>query len=81
MTTDHGRGDNQFNWVHHNDKLDGAKQTWMAVVSPSLPARGEWRAHPQVHSDQVAATSAKLVGVDYQLQDPMAGKPMEFLFR
>jgi hypothetical protein len=80
MTTDHGRGDNPFNWMHHNDKLDGAKKTWMAVVSPSLAARGEWHAHPQAHSDQVAATSAKLVGVDYQLHDPMAGKPMEWLF-
>jgi len=81
MTTDHGRGDNPFNWMHHNDKLDGAKQTWMAVVSPSLAARGEWHAHPQAYSDQVAATSAKLVGVDYQLHDPMAGIPMEWLFR
>ena len=26
MTTDHGRGDNPFNWMHHNDKLDGANR-------------------------------------------------------
>ncbi len=79
VTTDHGRGDNPFNWMHHNDKLEGARHTWMAICSPNLEYRGEWHHHPEVYSDQIASTAARILGVDFIDQHPEAGKPISFL--
>jgi len=81
ITTDHGRGENQFNWLHHNDKLEGARYTWLGWVSPNLTWRGEWKDHPSVYNDQIASTSAKLMGLDYLVQDPEAGEVIDFLFK
>ena len=40
ITTDHGRGTTPFTWQSHNDRLPGARNTWLAVVNPSLKKRG-----------------------------------------
>ena len=53
ITTDHGRGDNIYNWMHHNDKLDGAKRIWLAIISPTLKQRGELSGHPEIFADQI----------------------------
>lgn len=81
ITTDHGRGENPFNWLHHNDKLEGARYTWLGFVSPSMEWRGEWKDHPPVYADQIAATAAKLMGLNYFTQDPEAGGVIDFLFK
>jgi hypothetical protein len=70
--TDHGRGRTPRDWRHHNAGTDGAEEAWLAFVSPSMPQRGEWRAHPPLTIGQVAATIARWMGVDWRALNPGA---------
>lgn len=81
ITTDHGRGDISLNWHSHNAKIKDAKNTWLAVISPDSPLRGEWTGGEPVIMDQIAATLCRFVGLDYSEQNPKAGKPIARIFR
>jgi len=80
ITTDHGRGDISLNWHSHNAKIKDAKNTWLAVISPDSPLRGEWEGGKPVVMNQIAATLCRFVGLDYSEQNPNAGKPITRLF-
>src|SRR5688572_30977325 len=77
---DHGRGDNAFNWPHHNDKIEGAQNIWFAIISPDSALRGEWANHAALFQNQFAATLCQLLGQDYRKEVPEAGPPIEKLF-
>ncbi len=79
MTTDHGRGGNPYNWMHHNDKLEESQYTWLSVACPGLTRRGELMEHPPVFAEQIAATTAMLMGLNYVEKHPNAGKSIPFL--
>ena len=76
ITTDHGRGHRARDWRNHGAHVEGAQQVWMAFVSPTMAARGEWRNRPPVHTNQVAATMASWLGVDWVARRPQAGRPI-----
>jgi hypothetical protein len=76
ITTDHGRGHRAKDWRNHGARVEGAQNVWMAFVSPSMSARGEWRDRPAVHTNQVAATIASWLGVDWVALRPQAGQPI-----
>jgi hypothetical protein len=76
ITTDHGRGRTADSWRHHGEKYPDAERVWMAFVSPTMTRRGEWRGGPAVSTNQVAATLASWVGVDWNADHPDAGKPI-----
>ena len=76
ITTDHGRGATAADWRHHGDKYPGAEFTWMAFVTPKMAQRGEWRGGPAIKTNQIAATLASWVGVDWNADHPGAGKPI-----
>ena len=76
ITTDHGRGRTSKDWRDHGAKVEGAQDVWIALVSPSSPARGEWRDHPAIRTNQVAATLAKWMGIDWNALRPAAGLPI-----
>ena len=80
ITTDHGRGKTPFTWQSHNDKLPGARNTWLAVVNPGLEKRGEWKHHRRVYSGEIAATFARFGGHDFQAEHPSSMSEIEFLF-
>ena len=80
ITTDHGRGKTPFTWQSHNDKLPGARNTWLAIVSPDVKMRGEWKHHRRVYAAEIAATAARFLGHDFQKASPAAEKSIEFLF-
>lgn len=80
ITTDHGRGGTPFTWQSHNGNLPGARSTWLAVVSPNVSKRGEWRHCGRVTTSQVAATFARLGGIDFAEVNPEADRPVGFLF-
>lgn len=80
ITTDHGRGRTPFTWQHHNDKLPGAKNTWLAVVSPDVSKRGEWAHHRGLESREIAATLARFGGYDFAADRSEVAGPIEFLF-
>jgi len=76
LTTDHGRGRTTQDWRNHGAKVDGAQDVWIAMVSPAMSQRGEWRNHPPLHTNQVAATMAGWMGLDWRALRPSAGPPI-----
>jgi hypothetical protein len=77
ITTDHGRGGAaDGGWRHHGEKYPVADRVWIALVSPKMARRGEWRGGPALSTNQVAATLASWVGVDWTADHPRAGKPI-----
>jgi hypothetical protein len=76
ITTDHGRGATPADWRHHGDKYPGAEHTWIALASPTMARRGEWKNAPALSTSQVAATLASWAGVDWNADHPQAGKPI-----
>jgi bisphosphoglycerate-independent phosphoglycerate mutase (AlkP superfamily) len=77
ITTDHGRGRTIKDWRDHGAKVDGAQDVWIAIVSPGASRRGEWRDAPPLHTNQVAATLARWMGVDWTSLRPAAGRPID----
>ena len=80
ITTDHGRGRTPFTWQSHNDKLPGARNTWIAIASPDVAKRGEWSHHRRIQTGEVASTFARFGGLNFQDVNSSAAKPIEFLF-
>ena len=76
ITTDHGRGRTAKDWRNHGAKVDGAQDVWIALASPSMSRRGEWKDQPALHTNQVAATLAGWLGVDWRALRPAAGLPI-----
>jgi hypothetical protein len=76
ITTDHGRGRTIADWRNHGAKVEGAQHVWVALVSPTMSRRGEWRDHPALRTNQVAATLAGWMGVDWRALRPAAGLPI-----
>ena len=74
--TDHGRGHTTKDWSTHGKDIEGAQDTWIAFVSPRFTRRGEWRGHPPLHTNQIAATAAGWLGLDWNKEHPAAGKPI-----
>ena len=74
ITTDHGRGEAE-EWTSHGSNVDGAREIWMAAIGPDTPARGEVRADEGHFQDQVAATVAAFLGLDYEDRFEV-GKPV-----
>jgi hypothetical protein len=77
VTTDHGRGRTAADWRNHGRTYPGAGDTWIAVVSPSLPRRGEWRAHPPLTNAQVASTLVQWMGLEWRTFNPSAAPPLQ----
>jgi hypothetical protein len=60
-------------WRKHGKDVAGAEEIWVAVMSPDSPRRGPWRDHPPLFQNQIAATIAAALGLDYREQNPQAG--------
>jgi hypothetical protein len=73
ITTDHGRGHTIDDWRNHGAKVEGAQDVWIALVSPAIARRGEWRDSAPLKTNQVAATLAGWMGVDWKALRPSAG--------
>jgi hypothetical protein len=76
ITTDHGRGHGPTAWRDHGKDVEGAQDVWLAIAGPDVTRRGEWRDSPAVYQNQIAATIASLLGVDYLRAVPGAGRPL-----
>jgi hypothetical protein len=81
ITVDHGRGRGPGGWKSHGKDAEGSQYTWAAFVSPDCPLRGEWADAETIRQDQIAATLCRFLGIDYNAEQPRAGKPIERLFR
>jgi hypothetical protein len=76
ITTDHGRGTGPTAWRDHGKDIEGAQDVWVAIAGPDVTRRGEWRDMPAIYQNQIAATIASLLGVEYQRFVPDAGPPL-----
>ena len=77
ITTDHGRGAGT-QWNTHGADVAGAEHIWIAVLGPDSPALGEVTGGQQ-HQNQVAATIARLLRLDYARGESV-GAPLERVF-
>ena len=76
ISTDHGRGSaSSGEWKSHGSKINGADQVWLVSFGAGVSATGEVKNSVQLHSNQIAATIAKLLKVPFN--DAKAGKPIE----
>ena len=76
LTTDHGRGNTIADWRSHGKDIEGAQYIWAAVAGPDTSLRGEWRDAGAVSQNQIAATIARLFGLDLSELRPSAGQPI-----
>ena len=73
ITTDHGRGRTSSDWRSHGNDVPGADEIWAAFISPDAMRRGEWRDAAPVYQNQIAATVARQLGLDFAELRPSAG--------
>jgi Type I phosphodiesterase / nucleotide pyrophosphatase len=76
VTTDHGRGRGPADWRDHGKDVEGAQDIWLVLAGRGVGRRGVWREAPTIHQNQIAATIAALLDVDYRQFVPGAGLPI-----
>lgn len=77
LSSDHGRGSSDTkHWTDHGRDIPGSEQIWMAVIGPDTPKGGELSQTAEVYAKNIAATMAKLVGLDFRNADPQCGPPL-----
>lgn len=75
VTADHGRGSGLVEWKDHGAKIKGSERVWLAVIGPDTKALGV-RKGVKITQNQIAATMAALLGLDYRASVPKAGPPI-----
>jgi hypothetical protein len=64
ITCDHGRGGSKNKgWRSHGADIQGADQTWIAIIGPDTPVKGEVSVQGQLYSNQIARTITTLLGI------------------
>ncbi|MGB0650706.1 MAG: phosphoglyceromutase [Rhodothermales bacterium] len=82
ITTDHGRGE-QDRWVGHGADWKGSEAIWVAALGPGFPHVGEvgiavsGEVPAPVYQNQMAATVAELLGLDYTNRLPIGGSLLD----
>ena len=80
ITTDHGRGTNpKEDWRHHGSRIPDAGEIWVAILGPDTPALGLISDNQQLYQNQVAATAAKFLGLEYT-NERQVGQPIKSAF-
>jgi len=76
ITTDHGRGDNANTWSRHgisrilsskltSPEIRGSDEIWLAVMGPTIAARGLVKTTEPWQQRQIASTISQLLGYDF----------------
>jgi hypothetical protein len=80
ITCDHGRGDAITEpWTDHGS-LASSGGTWLAVMGPDTPERGELKIPGQIYQKQLAPTIAALLGQTFSPKDSTV-RPIATVFR
>lgn len=81
LTTDHGRGHTPRRlWRDHGTKTPDSYQIWMGFLGPDTPARGEVPTEKPLLQNQLAATLARFLGVNFTSDKPI-GPPISAVFK
>ncbi len=79
ISTDHGRGTDPLEtWKGHGSDVKDAGQVWMAVFGDQVVPLGEVSHEEQLHSDQIAPTVLRLLGLEID-KGTMTGKPLSLI--
>lgn len=76
VTTDHGRGKTFWNWNKHSVLTAGSGQAWLAIIGPDILPTGEQKSPNQFYHNQIAATVAALLGLQFNSVKKI-GKPLD----
>jgi hypothetical protein len=68
---DHGRGVDS-EWTDHGARTPHSDETYFIAMGPGIPAKGEVRTSGQVYQQQYAQTIAKLLGLHFTANHPIA---------
>jgi len=80
ITTDHGRGTvPKDSWRSHGAEIPGTDQIWIAIMGPDTPPSGMISVPQQLYQNQIAATLARFLGLEYKNDRPV-GKPIKTAF-
>ena len=74
--TDHGRGNGPESWKSHGQKLPESKNIFIGLFGAGVSAAGVQKGGPAVTQNQVAATLAQYLGLDWKAQEGRAGDPL-----
>lgn len=75
ISTDHGRGTQPLHtWKSHGSDIEGAHAVWLIAFGKDVRALGEVGESEQLHSNQIAPTLMKLLGMSQP--EEMPGKPL-----
>ena len=69
IATDHGRGSGDA-WTGHGSDVEGSGAIWIAALGPDTPPRGEVASERPYYQNQIAATTAALLGLTYSAERP-----------
>src|ERR1700744_3220464 len=70
---DHGRGIGNH-WTSHGTSAPHSNETWLAVLGPDTPAKGEMKDPGQIYQDEIAQTIAQLLGFTFTANHPVNDK-------
>ncbi|WP_103071607.1 alkaline phosphatase family protein [Aquimarina sediminis] len=78
ISTDHGRGTDPLDtWKSHGKNIKNAGQVWLVAFGKGINVLGEVSNNEQLFSNQIAATVAKILGIEYPIEK--AGKPIDVI--
>jgi hypothetical protein len=77
VTTDHGRGRAPERWAEHGAGVPGAEDVWTVFAVPESARRGVWPRSAPVTHEQLAATLARLMGLNYRRAAADSAPPIE----
>lgn len=78
ITTDHGRGTEPLaTWKHHGNNVKDTDEVWVIAFGDKIEAKGEILKEEQLHTNQIAASVAKLL--DIEIATDSIGKPFSFI--
>ena len=82
ITTDHGRGNSPMQeWRSHGTIYKGSNEIWLAALGSKFKSLGELSDSKPIYQSQIAATIAKLMGLDLQKTNPDVGALILEIFK
>ncbi|MDH7460004.1 alkaline phosphatase family protein [Chitinophagaceae bacterium 26-R-25] len=73
VTCDHGRGDKKKDtWRDHGSDIAESGEIWMAFIGQGISSKGEMKTSQQHYQQQLAATIASLLGLNFTTTHPVA---------
>lgn len=78
VVCDHGRGVSENKgWFHHSREVARSNETWLMAFGAGVPAKGVLSSG-EYHNNQVAATIAAFLGIDFAPKHDNVGSAIKF---